>query len=322
MTDKIKLAVSKYLKRKKERVIIDLVISDYNKSNFYVGLVFNSKIEKFKVLFIPMDVVDDNIEEYVCYQFINLNLVNYILETIDNSKDIYIAAKVRDKVNKMINSYYIEINTHVGREDYTFKTTKYIPKEWMFLYETILILFEHCPNILHGLCEDIMGVLDDREDEILYQKSIDFDLFKGDLDKIFDNCNLLDVSYLEKVNGMYFSIIDNELVIVDYNNGKNVLNLYCTNNENFDDYFYSCLLKIRENAFNKFYKLMVVDNISDFDKTNVIARYYLCYGIKNDCFQIIEGSSTSLLPVNKYRDGLIRFIGDNNEELEKMIKDI
>lgn len=60
MTDKIKLAVSKYLKKKKERVIIDLVISDYNKSNFYVGLVFNSKIEKFKVLFIPIDVVDNN----------------------------------------------------------------------------------------------------------------------------------------------------------------------------------------------------------------------------------------------------------------------
>ena len=270
MTDKIKLAVSKYLKRKKERVIIDLVISDYNKSNFYVGLVFNSKIEKFKVLFIPMDVVDDNIEEYVCYQFINLNLVNYILETIDNSKDIYKDAKVRDKVNKMINSYYIEINTHVGREDYTFKTTKYIPKEWMFLYETILILFEHCPNILHGLCEDIMGVLDVREDEILYQKSIDFDLFKGDLDKIFNNCNLLDVSYLEKVNGMYFSIIDNELVIVDYNNDKNVLNLYCTNNENFDDHFYSCLLKIRENAFNKFYKLYIdyICSISKEKKQN------------------------------------------------------
>lgn len=322
MTDKIKLAVSKYLKKKKERVIVDLVISDYNKSNFYVGLVFNSKIEKFKVLFIPMDVVDDNIEEYVCYQFINLNLVNYILETIDNSKDIYKDTKVRDKVNKMIDSYYIEINTHVGKEDYTFKATKYIPKEWMFLYETILILFEHCPNVLHGLCEDIMGVLDDREDEILYQKSIDFDLFRGDLDKVFDNCNLLDVSYLEKVNGMYFCVIDNELVIVDYNNGKNVLNLYCTNNENFNDYFYSCLLEIRKNSFKKFYKLMVVDNISDFDKTNVIARYYLCYGIKNDCFKIIEGSSTSLLPVNKYRDGLVRFIGDNNEELEKIIKDI
>ena len=81
-------------------------------------------------------------------------------------------------------------------------------------------------------------------------------------------------------------------------------------------------MAIRKEKFNDYYKLMVVDKKDDFEMTNVIAKYYLCYGIKNDCFQIIEGTSTSLLPVNKYRDGLVKIIGENNHELEKMIKDI
>lgn len=321
MAEEVKLAVSKYLKKKKENVVIDLIISNYNKTNFYIALVYNAKIEKFKVLFIPLDVVDDNnIEEYVCYQFINVVLVNHILETIKDNKDRYKDSNVRDKVNKMIDNYLIEINTHVGKENYTFKTTKYLPKEWCFFYEVILILFEHVPNVMGGLCKDILAVLDDSEDIIEYQMSIDFDLYKDDIDKVFKD-ELLEVSYLEKVNGMYFGIINDKLVIVDYIGNKKVLNLYCTDDD-YNKYFYSCLKAIREEKFNNFYKLMVVDEKSDFDKTNVIAKYYLCYGIKNDCFQIIEGADTSLLPVNKYRDGLVKFIGDNNYELEKMIKDI
>lgn len=320
MAKEIQLAVSKYLKKKKESVVVDLYIRDYNKTNFYIALVYNAKIEKFKVLFIPLDVVDNEIDDYVCYQFINVMLVNHILETIKDSKDRYIDSSVRDRVNKMIGNYYIEINTHINSEDYSFKTTKYLPKDWVFFYEVILILFEHVPNVMSGLCKDILAVLDDSEDIIEYQMSIDFDLYKDDIDKVFKD-ELLDVSYLEKANGMYFGIIENDLVIIDYICNKKLLNLYCTNDD-YKKYFYSCLMAIREEKFNDYYKLMVVDKKEDFEMTNVIAKYYLCYGIKNDCFQIIEGTSTSLLPVNKYRDGLVKIVGENNHELEKMIKDI
>ena len=219
MAKEIQLAVSKYLKKKKESVVVDLYIRDYNKTNFYIALVYNAKIEKFKVVFIPLDVVDNEIDDYVCYQFINVMLVNHILETIKDSKDRYIDSSVRDRVNKMIDNYYIEINTHVSSEDYSFKTTKYLPKDWVFFYEVILILFEHVPNVMSGLCKDILAVLDDSEDIIEYQMSIDFDLYKDDIDKVFKD-ELLDVSYLEKANGMYFGIIENDLVIIDYIGNK------------------------------------------------------------------------------------------------------
>lgn len=321
MTEKLMLSILKYLKKRKESIIVDLIIKDYNKSNFYIALVFNFKIEKFKVLFIPLDVVDNNIAEYVCYQFINITLVNYILETIHNAKDRYKESNVRDKTNKNISTYYIEINTHIGNDDYTFKTTKYIPKEWIYFYEVILILFEHIPTVMNGLCCEILSVLDNKEDMIEYQKSLDFDIFKDDIEKEFGSFKLLDVSYLEKINGLYFAIVDNELVIAQYVNEKKILNLYCTNKD-CNKYFYSFLIAVRINGFKKFYKLMVVEDIKDFDESSTLAKYYLCYGVRNDCFKIIEGSECSLLPISKYREGLVKIIGDNNENLKKLIEDI
>lgn len=321
MSDKTHLKISKYLKKKWEKVIVDITIQDYNQSNFYIALIYNVKIEKFKVLFLPMDLVDSNIEEYVCYQFINVNLVNYILETIHKAKDRYKNLEVRNQKNSMISNYYIEINTHIGGEDYQFKTTKYLPKQWPFLYEPVSILFEHVPNVMNELCRDILAVLDGREDIILYQKSITFDIFDGNLNQVFSNPKLLEVSFLEKANGKYFGIIQGKLIIIEYIRGKSTLNLYC-NTEYQDDYFYSCINLIKKGEFKNFYKLMVVDDKSDFEVENVIAKYYLCYGISNDCFQIIEGADISLLPIRKYRDGLVKIIGDNKEGLEVLLKDI
>jgi len=46
--------IKKVLHKKNEEIIVDLYIKDYDKSNFYFALVFNKKVEKFKVLYVPM----------------------------------------------------------------------------------------------------------------------------------------------------------------------------------------------------------------------------------------------------------------------------
>ena len=75
--------IKKMLKKKKELPIIELKIKDYNNSNFYLSLLYNQRIEKFKVLYIPLDVVEDTkIEEYCCYQFMEVKSVIYIMEEI------------------------------------------------------------------------------------------------------------------------------------------------------------------------------------------------------------------------------------------------
>ena len=79
------------LKKQKESVVVDLYLKDYDGANIYIALVYNEKIEKFKVLYVPIDAIriGDKVEEYFCYQFIFVKTVNYIMELINENEDLY-----------------------------------------------------------------------------------------------------------------------------------------------------------------------------------------------------------------------------------------
>lgn len=312
------LVIQKYLKKKKERVLLDLYIRDYNKSNFYIALVFNKRIEKFKILFIPLDVCEDRyISDYVCYQFIDISSVNYILNTINDNDNLIKDEKFRNRLSKYINSYYIEINTHINKRDYKFVTTRYIPKDWIFMFDIIVSLFERTPAFMSELCKEILAVFGDPNEAIDYKYSVNFDLAKDDFSKLlFDTNKVHEVSFLEFVGGKYFSIVDGVLVVVQYN-PKKILNLYCSSKD--DSYIYSVLVAIRNKSFRKFYKLMVVDEKHDFEVG--VARYYLCYGLENSKFLIISGDKLETLDRSLYDEGLVKIV-DSDELLDSKLKKV
>jgi len=134
ITAKIYLA----LKKKKEDVILDLYIKDYEHSNFYFALVHNKKINKFKILFVPIDVIDDNsnISEYFCYQFIFLDQVEYILKTMNENEELYKDEIFRNRKTIGFDSYYVELN-YYNKNKYTFKFSQYIDNEFIFLFDVI-----------------------------------------------------------------------------------------------------------------------------------------------------------------------------------------
>ena len=319
MNTKVFSSIKKYLKGRKELVILDLNIKNYNKSNFYIALVFNRKIEKFKIMFIPINAIDNvnRIEDYVCYQFINIYLVNHILETFGTFREKH-KNKIFDLRNKNIDSYTLEITYHGGGEDLTFMATRYIPKEWSFMFESLVILFEHVPNIMRELCNEILVVLNDEDFDIKYNRSICFDLFKDDLDKLFDNKYLdfasdIKIDYLEVVNGKYFCIINGRIIIIEYIYSKKILNLYSSiDDDAMDLYFYVVIKNIRMEKFIKFTKIRLFDN-----------KYYLCFGYNKDGLKVIEGSSTKILEWKLISDGNLKFISeiDNNilEGVEKYL---
>lgn len=311
------LVIQKNLKKKKERVLLDLYIKDYNKSNFYIALVFNKKIEKFKVLFIPLDVCENKyIEDYMCYQFIDISSVNYILNTINDNDKLIRNDIFRNKINKYINSYYIEINTHINKRDYKFVTTRYIPSEWLFMFDVIVTLFERIPSFMNELCREILAVFSNSNEAIDYKYSIDFDLVNDDFSTLlFDTSEVYEVLFLEFIGGKYFAIVNNVLVVVEYNPRK-ILNLYCSSDD--DSYIYSVLVAIRNKSYKKFYKLMVVDDKHDFEVG--VAEYYLCYGLENDKFLIISGDKLETLDKRLYEDGLIKILDSDLELDEKLGK--
>lgn len=310
MNTKIFSSIKKYLKNRKELVVLDLNIKNYNKNNFYIALVFNKKIEKFKIMFIPIDAVDNvnRIEDYVCYQFVNIYLVNHILETFGTYREKY-KNKIFDLRNKNIDSYILEITYHGGGDDLTFVATRYIPKEWNFMFESLVILFEHVPNIMRELCNEILIILNDEDFDIKYNKSVCFDLFNDDLDKLFNSKCLnyasdIKINYLEMVNGKYFGIINERIIILEYIHSKKILNLYCSiDDAAIELYFYVIIKNIRLEKFIKFTKIRLFGN-----------KYYLCFGYDKDGLKVIEGDSIKILEWKLITDGSIKFISkiDNN----------
>ena len=178
--------INKMLKKKKETPIVELKITNYNNSNFYLALVYTNVIDKFKVLYIPLDVVDNNkIEEYSCYQFIEVKSVIYIIDQIKKGILKYKDKSARDKRNKNITSYDIEIDTYINNEVVDFHMTRYLPKEWKFFFETIVMLFEHAPNIMSELATELLSVVMNTNEVIDYQASLNCDLNKSDLTRYF-----------------------------------------------------------------------------------------------------------------------------------------
>lgn len=327
--EKINL-VKKYLRSKKESNVIELIIKDYNKSNFYMAIVFNKKLEKFKSVYVALDTLEGkNVDDYVCYQFVSLQYVNYILQTVYNSKEEYNSIEKREMQSNKINSFYLQITTNIAKEEYVFKATRYLPKNWLFMFEPIVILFEHAPNIMSELCQEILSVLTDSNYPIDYKASLNFDLFKDDYSILFTKQNIKEgneyyannkIEFLEKVDGKYFAIVKEHIAIIEFNNNKKILNVFCDCScRAHGKHIYSSIKAIRENKFKNFYKLMVVRDKSEFLKDNPTARYYLCYGLENNNLKVIKGSVGELLPLKLYKEGKIKIIEDDNGKLENKI---
>lgn len=320
MIKQINLVVEKYLKKKKEIVVIDLWVRNYNKKNFYIALVLNTKIDQYKMLYIPLDIVESNrVDEYVCYQFVDIMTVNYLLTVLCDSKKIYSDDKFRYRVNEMISNYGIEINVNFNKENYKFLTTRFIPKDWDFMFDVVVTLFSYVPHIISGFSEDMLTLFKDISESILYQESFEFDLLRDDSNVLFKNINgnLLDfkkITYLEEVGGKYFSIISNHIVIIDYNK-CGIINTFC-NCEDYYDYVYTVIEAIRDDVIKPFSKIQV----SDKNKKNIV-QYYLCYGVSKKGIKVIHGCEEKLLPFSLYKDGFIKFISDDNK-FEEAIKKI
>lgn len=309
-------SVSKYLKKKKEEIIVSLNISNYNKKNIYLALVYNKNISRYKILYIPFDLIDDcNIEDYACYQFIDIETVGYILETFDEMNESNCFSKVVDNRYSDTAMYGIEINIRMLNYSYKLLATRYIPKDWQFLFEVILLMFSYAPNNLGGLVEEILTLFKDGAEDILYQDIFEFDLFKDDISKlenIYGTSRVLSskLNYLEEVNGKYFAVIDKKIVIVNYDS-SGVLSIYCSD-ENRNGYVLTVLEAIKNGKSIPFSKLSVTN------KETKLVQYYLCYDVDEEGIKVIHGCSEKMLPFELYTDGSIKFIEDINKIEDKI----
>ena len=309
--------IKKIIKKKKEYPIVEIHIANYNNTNFYLALVYSSSIEKFKVLYIPMDIIDTNkVEEYFCYQFININSVTYIADQVKAKLSKYEKKETRDKRNKNIDNFKIDLDIHIDKKTYDFHMTRYLPKEWKFLFETMALMFEHVPNIMGELAMEILSVVMNTNDLIEYQASLNCDLWENNLIEFFpvlkDEKKLIEgnLSFLESVNGKYYAIIENHLLIIEYNDHAKILNIFCDDkNLVYSSYTYQVLKAIKNNIEKAFLKVKVLEKEEKYN--------YLCLGVDKKRLQVIKDNIITSIPLsNKSRKEII-ILEDKENKLQK-----
>ena len=314
--------INKMLKKKKEYPLIELKITAYNNSNFYLSLLYNRIIDKFKVLYIPLDVVEDNkIEEYCCYQFMEVKSVVYIMDQIKEELPKYEEDTLRDNRNKNINAFEIEIDVYQDKKEYQFYTTRYLPKKWKFFFEAIVMMFEHAPNIMSELATEILSVIMNTNDNIEYQASINCDLLNSDLTKYFTSIrnkkNLLEekIEFLERVNGKYYAVIGNHLIVIEYNDNQKILNIFCDKKDLvYSNLVYQVLTSIKNHQEKRFFKIRIVSKKDAYN--------YLCLGIEKDKIKIIKENKLRTVPLNKWKKKDITIIEDKNNILKEKIEEV
>lgn len=317
--------IKKVLKKKNERIIIDLYLRDYDKSNFYIALVFNKKIEKFKVLYVPIDAIgnSDSVEEYFCYQFIFLHTVNYLLETVNKNEENFKDIKL-DRCSDTMDSYYIEINTYVDSKNYRFTFTQYIDRDFKFLFDVVVTMFEHLPNVVNELCYKLLEDFNEDLDVCKYTYSYDFDLENDDVSNLFDKnvvkkCKYSfdDIKFIEKIGNRFYVVLKNYVIIVDDFSFNNIVNVSANGLEKNSEEIYIVFKAIKEKLEKKFYRLEVLNNDND---ESVRTKYYFCYGIEEDYFKVIDMKNNFKVDLDLLRKGNVRILGGTESFIETLRK--
>ncbi len=317
-------SIKEKLKKKKEKVLFDIYIKEYDKSNFYFALVYNKNIKKYKVLFIPIDAIakKDNIEEYFCYQFIFTETVERLIDKLKKYESYYQEDDFRNRQIKEIESYYIEINSHALTKDYSFKFNQFIDEDCLFLFDIIVVLFEHAPHIVNELCMKLLTCFQSKREAFHYNVSLNSNLDK--VSKYFKDINkhtykLSDVKFLEHIGNRYYGVINNNLIVIDYNKEKEIINISTDNIEPLGEEVYFIVEAIKNEKYRDFYRLQVVSETDDFNKKQ-LGDYYLSYGILEDEFQVIDASKQDVIPLSLLKKKCIK-IFNIDKELEKELAD-
>ena len=317
--EKISL-IKKYYK--KNQLFLELHLINYENHNLYICINEIEKDKSYRLSWFDLDEINDkNIEKYICCQYISSKIINMIRN--DFSKYI-VSSQYQDEF--LTDKDTVVLNANIKTEcdksiNVSFK--KYLPKQLSHLANLIIFIFRNMPKSYETILFEILAKLTNTTEKYEYKKEFEFDLFNGDIDKLFSYqiCERgkkyyeeSKVKFLEKIDDRYFAVVEGTqkyLTIIKYDEKESKMQVYCSCPcEFYCKHMYAVILAIRNNKFNPFYKIMynnpnqsILERIMDFD-------YLLCVGIIEQNFEIINNNQFNWKVLEDSKD----------EKLTKQIK--
>ena len=215
---------------------------------------------------------------------------------------------------------------------------KYIPKKISFLSDLIIIIFNSLPRKLEPFLLELHAELNNTTSKYEYTKEFSFDLFNDDLAALFEYqiyqrgqkyYNENKVKFLEKLDIRYFAVVEGQelyVVIVDYNPEEKKTKVYCSCPcEFYCKHICAVITSIRNNKYNKFYKVTYKNPNADMLDRMMNFQFYFCLGTIEEYLIIINNQGlieyAPILNENKKNYwGVLE--DDQNDTLTKEIKKI
>ncbi len=299
-------SIRKYYR--KSRLILELQLILYNNYNLYIRLDYFRKIKTYRLSWFDLDDLDINyIEKSISFEWISEEIVTTIFKILDmkyKEPEVFYDYEVKEGI--------VILSCFDNDKEYTYKFYKYIPKKLAFLSDIFIIIFSNLPRKLQGFLIELHAELENDVTRYECKKEFSFDLFHDDINKIFafpiiergkkyyeEN----KVKFLEKIeDDRYFAIVEGTekyLVVIKNDEKNKKMQVYCSCPcEFYCKHIYAVILAIRNNNFNRFYKINYKNsNISMWERI-LNFDYSLCLGIVEKNFEIVnDDGDIELVPI-------------------------
>lgn len=301
---------------KKTKLFLEIYLLNYETFNIYIRIDYIKKLKVYKLSWFNLEVLNTNkIERYMGSEYINSGTINHIMSILETKENNYHEEK---------NNNNVILNTYFGK-GYHYQFNRFIPKELSFLSEIFIIIFNNLPKKLGDFLYELHAEIMNTKSRYEYQDAFIFDLYKDDLNKVF-NKKIIErgniyykekkIEFLEQYEDKFYAVVkgtEKYLVVIKYDEKIKEVRLYCTCPcEFFCKHLYAVIKAIRENKFRKFYKVLYINKEINLIENATNNKYLLCSGIEDDYLEII----------NKYGEiELVPILGDNDNINFKVLED-
>ena len=295
--DKVEL-IKKYLK--KQFSVFELELFNYEGYNLFITCNYLKKEKCYRMCWLDLNYIyDKDIEKYLSCIYIPHHIVDLIYEELSTVIQTVKYDNIIE-LDKDIAIFNANIKTEVDN-NISIGFNKYLPEECGYLFKVIAFIFRCLPRDYEEIGFKILASLTNTKYKYEYKEKFKFDLFNDDIDTIFEYQIIergkkyyeeAKVKFLEKISNEYIALVEGTesyVVIIDYDDENKEMKVYCSCPcEFYCKHIYAVILAIRNNDFNKFYKISYRNSKETILERMENFNYILCTGIYEGYFECID----------------------------------
>ena len=298
--EKLISKIDKYLTKDKHFIkFLDIRLFNKSPYNFYIACGGHKHNDILKLYWVDLDAYSSYgnicINEETLFGDFKTKIDSYITETKMDSFESY----------DSLYPDYTCMNIRVKDKDYSYKFSRYIPKDKNALSDLFAYIFDFMPmtvqKFLEEMIEDLIGNKRD------YLRYYNFDLMHDDLSIIFKDEIISKgifysennkVKFLEKIGDMYYAVVSGTtdyLVVIGTSPDKKMISIYCSCPcEYACKHIVSVIIAIRESKFRPFYKLTYNNDKRDLLNRVLSKNFILCLDVVDGKYVIVDESTRTI----------------------------